>query len=338
MSRIEDSAFLQATTYIAGWRRPLLLSHAKPDGDALGSLAAMRSLFPSAETEPTALLFDVIPRRYVLFDGLAPLEILGRNFERSRLDEHDGVIVLDTCAYSQLGPVADWLRASRLPKLAIDHHVTRDDLADRYLIDESAAAASLILYEWAVATDRELPPNACDALFVGIAMDTGWFKHSNTDDRVLCAAADLTARGVSPHTLHQQLYQRETAARVRLLGAAIGTLELRANDRFAIMTVSLSDLAAAHAGTADTEDVVNEPLRIDSVEVSVLLTETPEKEVRASFRSKPPIGDGSDVDVAAIAAGFGGGGHRRAAGARFSKPLAEAREAVIQRVEQKLAN
>ncbi len=336
MTRIDDGSFDDATAYIAGWRRPLLISHAKPDGDALGALVAMRSLFPSAETEPTALLFDVIPRRYALFDSLATLEILGRNFDRSRLDEHDGVIVLDTCTYNQLDPVADWLRQSKLPRLAIDHHVTRDNLADSYLVDESAAAACLILYEWAVATNRELSWAARDALFVGIAMDTGWFKHSNTDERVLRAAADLTARGVRPHELHQPLFQRETAARVRLLGAALGTLELTANDRLAVMTVSLSDLAAARAATADTEDIVNEPLRIDSVQVSVLLTETPEKEVRVSFRSKPPIAGSVDVDVAAIAAGLGGGGHRRAAGARLSQPLPDARKAVIKRIEQSL--
>jgi phosphoesterase RecJ-like protein len=233
-------------------------------------------------------LFDVIPGRYAAFRRYEAMPILGRDLREADLSNVDGVLVLDTCAYSQLAPIADWLRATSLPKLAVDHHLTRDELADHYVIDESAAATCLILYDWARAVDWAITAEASEALFIGMAMDTGWFRHSNTDDRVLTAAADLVAHGVRPHDLYEQLFQRETPARLRLLGAALGALELSAGDQLGVMTLTTDAIAACGATPADTEDIVNEPLRIGSVVVSVLLVEDGGGIVRASFRSKPP--------------------------------------------------
>src|SRR5206468_3386868 len=160
---------------------------------------------------------------------------------------------------------------------------------------------------------------APDALFVGIATDTGWFRHSNTDGRALAAAAELAAGGVKPHQLFEALYQHDSAGRVRLLGAAIETLEVHGG-MLAIMALDSHAFSRCGASLSNTEDVVNEPLRIESVMVSILFVEQPDGVVRMNFRSKPPyLSEGPtsrDIDVAAIAATFGGGGHRRAAGAR----------------------
>ena len=364
MSALDARSFTEAAARIASWRRPLLISHDKPDGDALGSLAAMRSLLRSRGVEAVALLFDVVPERYAVFHRREPMRILGLDIQTTDLTDIDSVLVLDTCTYGQVDPIADWLRGSGLPKLAIDHHVTRDDLADYYLIDESAAATCLILYDWAKVVNWPVTAETLDALFIGMAMDTGWFRHSNTDRRVLEAAADLAGRGVDAHELHRELYQCETPGRVRLLGAALGTLELLLEDRLAVMALSADTITGAGATPADTEDIVNEPLRIGSVIVSVLLVEAAGGVIRASFRSKPPAqtraepraewnpdlsgaradapvphplrseGWGEDLDVARIAQAFGGGGHTRAAGARISGTLAEVRRNIIDHLER----
>lgn len=345
MSKLNEKNFREAAVLIESWRRPLLVSHVKPDGDALGALVAMRAMLASRGVSAVAVLFDPIPGRYSMFHRYEPMPVYGDAVQESDLNSADGVVLLDTCAYSQVDPVAEWLKASPVPKVAIDHHITRDDLADGYVIDESAAATCLILYDWTQTLGWSVGSDCAEALFIGMAMDTGWFQHANTDHRVLKAATDLVGRGVCPNELSQQLFQRESPARVRLLGAALGTLELAASDRTAVMSLSMEAIAKCGATRTDTEDIVNEPLRIGSVAVSVLLVEQADGLVRVSFRSKepfemdtdagaPPQGTDVDVDVAKVAEAFGGGGHTRAAGARIKGTLSDARRMLVEHLEQ----
>ncbi len=340
MTGLEPDIYRAAATTIASWRRPLLITHTKPDGDALGSLAAMRALLSTRGAQPTVLLFDALPDRYALFQAYPPFLVLGTDVREADLDRHDGVIVLDTCALKQMEPVSAWLAATTLPKLAIDHHRTRDDLADHYLIDESAAANCLILHEWACTMRWTLDLPTCRALFVGLATDTGWFVHGNTDQRTFAAAADLVSKGVAAHELHQQLFQRDSPARVRLLGATLNTLRLLSDDRLAVMELSQAAMAGVGAGPSDTEGLVNEPMSIASVVVSALLVERPDGVVRISLRSKPPVSGAAqpspDIDVARAAEAFGGGGHRRAAGLRIHGSLSEAGQTVVEHLTKLL--
>ena len=328
--------FVKAAATISAWRRPLLVSHTRPDGDALGSLAALRGMLQSQGAEPLALLFDPIPAGYAIFQRHDPMPVLGRDMNHADLAAVDGIVLLDTCTYSQLDPIADWLRTADQPKLAVDHHVNRDDLADSYVVDESAAATCLILYDWANVAGWSMDALTREALFIGMATDTGWFQYSNTDGRVLKAAADFASRGLEPHDLHQELFQHVSPGRVRLMGTALSSLELLADGRLAVMTLTKDDFRAAGAEPGDTENVVNEPLRIESVLVSVLLVDQDDGRIRTSFRSKPPADKSRpDVDVSSIAQTFGGGGHRRAAGARPKASLPEVRDAVVQRIKQR---
>ena len=322
---------------MTSWKRPLLVTHTNPDGDALGSLVAVRSLLRSRGVDALALLFAPLANRYRMFARYGPMPVFGTDVNASDLSTVDGVVLLDTCAYSQLRPIADWLRTAKKPKIAVDHHVTRDDMADLYVIDESAAANCLILHDWVRAADWPLDAKTRDALFIGIAMDTGWFRHSNTDRRVLEAAADLVAQGVCPHELYRQLFLQESTGRIRLLGAALNAMELLVDGRLALLTLRADSFTQAGAVPTDTEDIVNEPLRIGSVAVSVLLVERGDGVVRASFRSKPPIDEGSlDVDVAAVAQAFGGGGHRRAAAARVTGAFSTTRQAIVDHLSKLL--
>lgn len=327
-------------------KRPLLLTHVKPDGDALGSLAAMQSILRGQDVHPVALLFDAIPGRYALFQRLGSWTMHRADAPFDGLTEVDGVIILDTCTYNQLEPIAEWLKSVSIPKIAVDHHLTRDNLADAYLVDESAAATCLILYEWTKSNRRPPSPAARDALFIGIAMDTGWFIHSNTDARALMAAGELVSQGVTAHELHRRLYHRESPARIRLLGEALSSMELLADDRLSVMTLSSGAIRRAGATVADTEDIINEPMRIAGVIVSILLVEHGDGIIRVSFRSKEPLIGATgtehgivipEIDVAAIAQEFGGGGHARAAGAKIRGSLGDVRKRVIERLSDMLS-
>lgn len=336
MTGPDAATFASATEWLARRKRPLLVTHRNPDGDALGSLAAARLIFGQAGLNAMPVLFDRISSRYALFDRFEPMPIW-KDIDRENLDV-DAVVLLDTCSKMQIEPVLDWLLESKLPTLAVDHHVTRDDLAELYLVDETAGANCLILYEWAKSAGWRIDADAAQALWVGIAMDTGWFRFSNTDARVLDAAAGLVRLGANPTELGYRLFQREKAGRVRLLGEALGSLELLLDDRLAIMTLDGDAFRRADAAFDDTEDIVNEPLRIESVVVSVLLVDRGDGVIRTSLRSKEPMDEtGVDVDVAAIAASLGGGGHRRAAGVRVQQSLADTCRAVSDLTAKALA-
>lgn len=342
--------FSAATRFVARWRRPLLVSHTRPDGDAIGSLVAMRAFLRAAGADPLAVIFDGIPYRYAFLDRDEPLRVLGRDVSVDDLARVDGVVIVDTASYGQVEPLGDWLRNTRPPCLVVDHHITRDLPAECWVVDESAAATCLILFDWARAARWPVDAATAEALFVGLGTDTGWFRHSNTDARALAAAADLAACGVSANHLAQRLFQSDHEARVRLLAEVLQSLELHCDGRLAITTLAASSIARLGARLSDSEDVVNEPLRIATVVASVFLveqppaagaqvelrgvpqsgTETAPPIIRINFRSKAPLSPGDvDIDVAAIARSFGGGGHRRASGARVASTLGDAKSKVL---------
>jgi len=315
---------------IARWRRPILLTHSRADGDALGCLIAMRSMLAAHGAQPTGYMFEPATAKYRWFVDQHPIDIWEANARPAAVDHADGVLVMDTCTYNQLQPATEWLHAIRrdggIPIVAIDHHVTRDDLADDYLVDESAAATCAMLYELSQGCLWSLGEPALTALYVGLATDTGWFRFSNTDARALDIAAQLVCRGIVPNVLYDRLYQSESVERVRLFATALESIELLEEDQVAVMAIPSEMFARTGASPADTEDLINEAMRIGSVELAVLIVEQAEDSstpIKVSFRSR------SRVDVAALARRFGGGGHVRAAGARISGSIASVKQRIL---------
>ena len=316
--------------WVQTWRRPLLLSHARPDGDALGSLIALQAALRAQGAEPCALIYEPLPERYALLGELGPLRVWQQDVNKADLEQADGIVLLDTCTYKQLTPIADWLRTAAQPKLAVDHHLTRDPIPERYLVDESAAATCQILFDWFQAVGWPIDDACRDGLVVGIATDTGWFRHGNTNARVFETLAELTRRGASSAQLFHQLYYNDPVSRLRLHTAALASLELFLDDRLAVMCITPGTMRRVGALPSDTEELVNEPLRVGSVCVSVLLVSEVEGRVRVSFRSKQPLNpEAPDVDVARAAQQFGGGGHKRAAGARIEGSIVQVRRTLV---------
>ena len=147
----------------------------------------------------------------------------------------------------------------------------------------------------------------------------------------MAACTELLDHGVRVDQVHQRLYQSEPARRIKLLGAMLGTLELFDDDRLAVLHITQAMFRQCGATPHDTEDLINEPQLIGSVNVTALLVEEDDGRIRLSVRSK------HDVDVAAVARSFGGGGHAKAAGARSVRPLAETRQEVITAMRKVMA-
>jgi phosphoesterase RecJ-like protein len=316
-----------AAEMVLSWKKPLLITHAAPDGDAMGCLIAMRAMLRAQGRDPAAVIYGPCSARYQSMPGAADMRVL-TGLDDPVLTDADGVLIMDTCAYSQLGPLADWVRAATIPKLALDHHLTRDELADAYLIDTRAAAAALIVYRWAKAVDWEIPHEAAEAIFVGITTDTGWFRYNNTSPEALRVAAELVERGIDLDAVYQRMFLREPASRLRFRAAAMSRLELLRDDSIAVISVTREMLAAAQVTSADSEDAVNIPMSVGSVEMSVLLVEADEGLVKCGFRSK------GGIDVAELAAKFGGGGHARAAGARVKGTVETVKAAILEALDK----
>ncbi len=324
-------AIRQATEMLAGWRRTLILSHVRPDGDALGAMAALTRVIRADGRQAVPRIFDAVPHRYrFLVEDLGAEARPGGSAEPA--EGFDGILIVDTCSWAQLEPAAELLRSSGLPRIVVDHHATRDDVSGGApccaLIDPAASSACLLVFEWLTACSARIDPAGAEALLAGMASDTGWFRYSGVDARTFSAAARLLDLGVRPDVLHARLYASFRAARLRLTALALSTLELPAGGRLAVMSLTQEMFRQAGAEPGDSEDLVNEPLSAEGVVASVLLVEQPDRRVRVNFRSKSPEVAGCDIDVAAVARGFGGGGHRRAAGATLDGPLDSARKVV----------
>jgi len=313
------------TRWLETRQRLLLLSHQRPDGDALGALAAMAVALARRGATPQVALFDPYPPRYALLEDCAAWRDWDRHGEELRRF-CDGVVIVDTCAHSQLEPAREWLDRAP-PTLVIDHHATHDGIAGRpgdlRLIDTGAAAVCVLVAEWVPAFGAAVDAELATPLFVGLATDTGWFRFSNTDARAMRIAAALLDVGVQADAVHRALYQQDHPAKLRLISRMLATLELHGGGRIASMTLREADFRAAGADRTMTEDLVNEAGRLGGVEVLLLCTEDPGGVVRVNLRSK------QYVDVAALARSFGGGGHPRAAGARVRGGFAEVQSRVL---------
>lgn len=301
--------------------RLLVTTHARPDGDALGSMLALKLAAAAVGKDAGMLLPGAVPGRYAfLFERDRPA---GAGQIAELADWADRVVVVDTCAAGQLEPIIQALLLRRQKVVAIDHHATADDIAAVVWRDESAAAAGVMVVELLEDLGWPVAPAAAEALMTAICTDTGWLRYANTDARALAAVGRLIDAGVRPDELYARIYQNDRPQRVRLLAAALRSLEFHCGGRLAVMTLTGDDFARAGARADETEDIVNEPMRIGGVEISAILTAQTDGRTRVSLRSR------GHVNVAAVAERLGGGGHVRAAGYRDGGGVAIAARRLI---------
>jgi phosphoesterase RecJ-like protein len=222
-----------------------------------------------------------------------------------------------------------YLKQNDKPVLIIDHHATADGLGDVELVDSSAAATGLIVYDLIKYADWRITETIAEALFVTVATDTGWFQFSNTDSRVHRICSELIDAGAKPIEIYHNLYQNFSYSRFKLTVAMLNTLQLHLDGRFATQQISRRDFEQTGATHKDTENLINECRRISTVETAALLVELEDGRIRCSLRST------GGIDVSEIAAKFGGGGHKKAAGTFLPGPLEEAKKTILNEVTQK---
>ncbi|MFA9477494.1 bifunctional oligoribonuclease/PAP phosphatase NrnA [Phycisphaerales bacterium AB-hyl4] len=316
----------------------VVITHAKPDGDAFGSVIALSVALRSLGRSVTPCFVPPVP---VSLLGLRGADQATIYRESLSLPDAGLYVILDTGAWSQLGELKQVIEPNLERTLILDHHLSGDIPAAHRYIDGKAAAACEIVAEllehfdattWDVETTRTIS----EALFVGIASDTGWFRFSNTRPRTHELAAKLLRQGVDQAALYQVLEQTERPEKLALLTRALDSLKLLANGQAAVMTLNSDDFLETGALEEETERLIDVPQQVGTIRVIVLVAEkrgNNEDDVitRLSFRSKP----GEDaINVAELANRFGGGGHARAAGAKVPGPANE----VVPKVEQALVD
>jgi bifunctional oligoribonuclease and PAP phosphatase NrnA len=308
-------------------RNVLITTHVRPDGDALGTAAAMAMGMRRHGIDSEVLLLSRLPQKYAFVfseNAIKFREIESEWPADFSLGGFDALLVVDTGTWSQLPGLREHLTGWDKPRLVVDHHLTQEDWADVRHVQTDAAAAGEIAAEllrlWNVPISRPIAV----ALFLAIASDTGWFRFSNTRPATLRLAADLMEAGVDTDSMYQHLYQNEQAERLALQTRAQDSLELLNDGRLAVMTVHKSDFEQTGAKVSDTENLINIPLQIRTVEVSILLIDPPDgSAIRVSFRSK------GRVDVARFAEQFGGGGHARASGLKVNGAIEHVYKMVV---------
>ena len=304
----------------------LIVTHHKPDGDALGtSLALHRGLESIGVRSEIVISGPIDPNLLAL---TIPADRVERLENLESLDERPEpslIAVVDTGAWTQLESLGDWLRARTDRVIGIDHHARGGSVAGERIVDTSCASATQVLVPVLDALDVDLATDRiAEALFLGLATDTGWFRFSSAGPEVYRLAARLMEAGADKDAIYETVEQNASPSRFAMLARALGSLRFIDHGAVAVMTLGLADFADTGANLEELAGIVNEPLRIGSVRASILLTEAESGRTKMSFRSKPPNESGSFIDVNELAARFGGGGHVHAAGARVDADLDEA--------------
>jgi bifunctional oligoribonuclease and PAP phosphatase NrnA len=328
---MNELKFQDAVELINKSANVLITTHTKGDGDAAGCCVAMTETLSMLGKKAQVLFLSPLPDWYAfLFDR--PVPILGKDLSKDQLSQNkfDLIIIVDTNSNSQLPGFDEYLKRAGIPVLVIDHHATSDGLGDVELVDSTAAAATSVVLDLFRFAHWPITPKMAQALFAGIATDTGWFHFSNTTSRCLRDSADLVDAGAKPDDIYRLIYQTFSPQRFKLMTVMQNTLELNFDCRYASQFLTLQDFKTTGAKYEDTENLIDQCRRIASVEVAALFVELKDGRIRCSLRSR------GAVDVCKIARQFDGGGHTSAAGAYLPGPIDNAKKLILNAVKSQL--
>ena len=298
-----------------------VLSHVRPDGDALGSQLGLALSLSKLGKTVMVRNEDGLLEKYSFLPGGEFLQTpLGEP------QDFDVAIALDTATQSRLGTATELVRSAKI-WINIDHHPSNPGYGDLVYIDSTAPATGQILFE--LIQSQGLPMDAAIAenLFVAISTDTGSFQYPNTTARTFEIGAELLRCGVDVGRVSQLLYENYPRRRTELLRELLGTMRFEAAGKIADFSLSLKVAAELKVKPEDNEGLIDHLRAIEGVIVAIFFEELGDGKVRVSMRSKS-----EEVDVSAICQQFGGGGHKLAAGARVRGTLAEVEQKVLKAI------
>ncbi len=321
----KDATFEEIAAVLREGTSFVVVSHLRPDGDALGCQLAMGLALLAAGKQVKIWNEDGMVAKL----GFLPrAELVTKPPAGS--EDFDVLVALDTATYPRLGtPLRAMGRVGRI--VNIDHHVSNIGYGDVARVDATAPATGQILYELFSSVGMPVTREIATNLFAAISTDTGSFQYPQTSARTYEIGAALIRAGVNVGELSQQLYESHPLRRLELLRALLNTMKLTADRRVASFALSIHTADQLGAQPEDNEGLIDHLRGIDTVQVAAFFEELPGGLVRISLRSKTAA-----LDVSAICATFGGGGHILAAGARIRGGLAEVEARVLARIHEEV--
>lgn len=311
-------------------RTVALSTHVNADGDGCGSGTALARLF--AQRGMRARIVNPTPwpamYRFLLDD-----EVSERSAEGPRaLAGIDLLVVHDISDVKRLGALADTVRALKVPRAVIDHHLPSDEPpGDIVVADTAACATGELVFDLATVLGLEITPAIARSLYAAILTDTGGFRFSNTSPRCHAIAAALLAAGVDPEEMYTRIYASAPIGRLQLLGEALETLGIDRAHGITWLSVSAGALERHEVRSEDLDGIVEHARSVSGTRLALFFRDLGHGKVKVSFRST------GDVDVNRFARQFGGGGHARASGALIAGALDDVREQVLRAARDFLA-
>ena len=287
--------------------RFLVCSHMRPDGDSIGSMLALGILLRHMGKHVDLISADRVPEPYRKLPGIPDIRVAKRV-----QGSYDAAVLLecDSMQRTALRGLEPFFLVN------IDHHMTGAAFANLNWIDQKAASTGEMIWRIARAAGVAITPDMATWLYTTVLTDTGGFCYGSVRDTTFALARDLVHAGADPIAIAQAMYFSVPESRLLLLGAALRRLVREG--RIAWLWVTDQDIARSGATEEDCEGIVNVALGIEGVEAAIFLRELPDGKIRLSLRSK------GTLNVAAIAARLGGGGHGNAAGCTLEGPLRRA--------------
>lgn len=314
---------------LADKKRILITTHARPDGDALGSELALCLALRNRGQDAIIVNVDPVPPQFdFIGEDRHLFRIFGVDFADENLAEVDLAVIVDTSAKKQLPGIYDALSRNNVPLAVIDHHSISDRLTADTFQDATAPAAGCILMDFFDFAHIKITPRIAEYLFLAICTDTGWFRFPSMKSETFRQAARLMECGVNPAEMYARVNEWYPFARTKLIGVFASNATREVGGRVIYSWITRNDFQACGADYSETTDMVNLLLSTKGAEVAVAFMEH-ENGVRINFRSR------SEVNVAEIAQIFGGGGHVKAAGAFMEMPLGEVIATVMEEIKKK---
>lgn len=316
-----QSTFAEIGGILRAQQRFAILSHVRPDGDALGSQLALALSLQQLGKDVTVWNEDGLLEKYNFLPGAERLTRPPREPQ-----DFDVAIALDTATQNRLGTAAESIRSAKT-WINIDHHPSNPGYGDLVYIDPASPATGEILFE--LIRSEKLPMNSAIAenLFVAISTDTGSFQYPSTTARTFEIGAELVRSGVEVGRVSRLLFENYPRRRTELLRELLGTMRFEAAGKIASFSLSVKVAADLAVMPEDNEGLIDHLRAIRGVIVAIFFEELADGKVRVSMRSKS-----EGIDVSAICQKFGGGGHKLAAGTRVRGTLPEVEQKILEAI------
>ena len=296
----------------------LILTHASPDGDTLGSAFALKRALQKIGKPSQVICMVEIPQKYsFLWDGITNEAV-----------DFEAVIAVDIADRKLLGEEINSKYGDRIV-LAIDHHLSHRDYAENTFLCDRASNSENI---YALVNEMEIPIDSglATCIYCGMATDTGCFLFTNTTAETHKTAAVLMEKGADFSIVNRKMFETKTVSYLKLEQMALSTVELHFGGKCAIMQITQEMFRESRSNDGECDGIASLPRKIEGVLIGITIREKENGTYKVSIRTVEPY------DAAELCAHFGGGGHNRAAGCEFECSLEETKSALLKLIGEKI--